>query len=669
MFGFIEEKLAILLAMPYEPFTLNGGGVAAMITRPYFVRIFHALNKIWEEEGDSEELMPLDKESDIHGMRIIIHKYYYDDRVLDGLTTGAIKETESYAAIKEEGDGTQRFTVENFENRIRELYQEQPMPRGEEEREEVRRPEVHRIDPIPHNPNPTHRPRPTLRERLAEYEAIVSDTVEELEKDDMKSKPSKKEESQEDIGKKFEKLAYVGCHFKDISGSKFKICRLKYTDNLEESFLIDMANQLQRHIIIGDDRRYLLEAKKVISSKSDIDRSFLIIATNPSSLGAIDLTNTVDKTKSIVFGKEINDLYIIKGHAVNDAISRIKNDNELNSEEKQKQINAILAEQKNSPYAKYDKIYKDTATNVVFALQEKNFITLMFNLYDNNKIAAIVLKEIVRRFDGTIPYSELVKIDAEYQAVLEKGNCDEYVKFVMDSSSSVIRQLKKAYEEAKTAYEDYLTKAMESGKLCSKYMEQIDSFNESEQQRKIKEKAYEEYMAVKTIPKIKTVFIKDENVHIYTDNLYAKDDRSKKMHDIGTFHITVGMHSNNYDTNSTVIIKNTKHQIVAFNGQNMQAPHVFQEGYICHGTLATGMANAYKKRDLYQLVFQLILFLQQANTDDAAGKYVNCWPEVSEEIIKIQEQKLNEKQPAVVEFINKPEDKHFDEVLAEAIPV
>jgi lysozyme family protein len=101
----------------------------------------------------------------------------------------------------------------------------------------------------------------------------------------------------------------------------------------------------------------------------------------------------------------------------------------------------------------------------------------------------------------------------------------------------------------------------------------------------------------------------------------------------------------------------------------MQAPHVFQDGHICHGTLAIGMTNAYKKRDLYQLVLQLILFLQQANTDDAAGKYVNCWPEISEEMIRLQEQKATEKEPEKAEFINKPEDQHFDEVLAGAIPV
>jgi hypothetical protein len=163
--------------------------------------------------------------------------------------------------------------------------------------------------------------------------------------------------------------------------------------------------------------------------------------------------------------------------------------------------------------------------------------------------------------------------------------------------------------------------------------------------------------------------ISGESVNVYTKNIYAKDERSKKWHDIGTFHIKIGMHSNTYDIQNTVIIKNTKHQIKAFSDHQMQAPHVFPEGYICHGTLSSGMTNAYKKRDLYQLVFQLILFLGQANTDDAAGKYVNCWPEVSEDIVngKLEEKSVAETkavEPAAV-----PVDKEYDEVFSQAIQV
>jgi hypothetical protein len=702
MFGFIEDKLAQLLDIPYEPFVLNGGGIAAMISRTYFIRVMRALHNMWQSQDDIAELMPIDKESDVVGMRIAIHKYYYDDRVLDGLTTGAVKETVTYATIKNEGEGTQRFDAADFQNAIRRFYSEQPMPENEEHEERIIRPGIDAEPILRDEEVPEPRRRRTVEEemirrrdrdrartraaadgrvemeaaetavRAEEMRAAVGTAVHEAIRADLvgEERPKKmhKKETETSLELKFQYLgSHLGIGFTEKTGYDFKVAKLRNIDFLDLETLYELAKKVNRHLIIGDDRARIAELKKQYVSNKPEDQHFLIIATNPGNATS-ELISTADKTKSVAFGKEINDLFIVKGVNVNTEIQKIK-DSGKSSDEKEEAINKLIAEERNSPYAKFDKIYKDTATNVVFALQDRNIIYLTFDASNNSRFAEIALNEIARRFDGTVPYSELVKIDADYQSVLEKGNCDEYIKFITESSSSVIRQLKKAYEEAKNAYEDYLTKAMESGKMCSKYMEQIESFNEGEQQRKLKEKAFDEYMAVKNIPKIKSVFIKDEQVHIYTDNLYARDDRSKKMHDIGTFHIRIGMHSNSYDTNSTVIIKNTKHQITAFNGGVMQAPHVFSEGHICHGTLATGMANAYKKRDLYQLVFQLVLFLQQANTDDAAGKYVNSWPEVSEDFIKMQETKNTVKGPEKVEFLSQPEDKQFDDVFAQAIPV
>lgn len=677
MFGFIEERLAILLGIPFEPFVLNGGGVAAMISKAYYIRILGALRRLWERVGDSDLLMPLDKEADIVGMRVILHKYYYNDDILDSLTNGSVKETATYEAIKDEGVGTQRFDVANFEREIRTAYAEERMPEEPEPVVRVIRPMTdHAEGTAAPGPEAAQEDRHRLREAMRAAEAVMEDVNGET---DEMERPVKKRRStlaealdkvSETVDERMQQLNHMGFRFISKEGSKFQVCKLRAAPEVfEDTFLFDFANQVKRHIIIGDDRRYLIEAKKVLSSKSVVSQSFLFIATNGAQSGYADITNTISEIKSTAFGTETHNLAIIRGNDVNKEIQAIKDNGHMSSDAKTEAMDKIFAEQRNSPYAKYDKIYKDTATNVVFALQERNVILLMFNAYDNKKFAKIAMSEIARRFDGSVSYSELLKIDSDYQAILEKGNCDEYIKFVMDSSSSVIRQLKKAYEEAKAAYEDYLTKAMESGKMCSKYMEQIESFNESDQQTKMKKKAFDEYMAVKSIPKVKAIFIKDETVHVYTDNLYARDDRTKKMHDIGTFHITIGMHSNSYNTDNTVLIKNTKHQIVAFSGNNMQAPHVFQDGHICHGTLATGMTNAYKKRDLYQLVLQLVLFLQQANTDDAAGKYVNSWPEISEEIIKLQEQKATEKVVEKVDFTNKPEDQHFDEVLAAAIPV
>ena len=685
MFGFIEARLAQLLGIPYEPFTLNGGGLAAMISRAYFIRVLHALTKMWEEDGDTDRIRPVDTDSDIVGMKVLIHKYYYDDSVLDSLTTGALKETSVYAAIKGIGDGDQRFDVPEFEEYITRFYSEQPMPDTDDRRERVVRLEGRgaaadgRTEYTTTTPPPNHdRVGDALDELFGDEEPEEDNGNREARratsqpKRPTKPKPAAKAIPAEPVDSTPDKLNHLqrlGIVFKTTPDHPYKVGAVRYVEFMKQEDLFKLAASVKRHIIIGDMSRNTGDIKKVICTNEKSDDSFLFISTNGGASGTSDFAETHDRGKSVAFGKEINNILVIKGLDVNADINRINRSTTLSDDEKRSQIELIQKESRNSPYAKYDKIYKDTVTNVVFALQSRNFIVCLFNAYENKKFAELAFFEIGRRFDGKLSYSELFKIDSEYQEILERGNCDEYVKFIIDSSTSVIKQLKKAYEDAKSAYEDYFTKAMESGKMCSKYMDQIESFNESEQQLKVKQKAFEEYMAVKSIPKVKAVYIKEEKVHIYTDNLYATDERSKKKHDIGTFHIVIGMHSNSYDTSQTVIIKNTKHQISAFNGTNMQAPHVFDDGHICHGTLATGMANAYKKRDLYQLVLQLILFLQQANTDDAAGKYVNSWPEVSDEAIRLEELKKTAKEPERVEFITTPEDDKYNEVFAQAIPV
>ena len=58
----------------------------------------------------------------------------------------------------------------------------------------------------------------------------------------------------------------------------------------------------------------------------------------------------------------------------------------------------------------------------------------------------------------------------------------------------------------------------------------------------------------------------------------------------------------------------------------MEAPHVFSGGTMCHGNLITAITEAYKDRDLFKILICLVTFLESANVDDPAGKYVSKWP-------------------------------------------
>ena len=80
------------------------------------------------------------------------------------------------------------------------------------------------------------------------------------------------------------------------------------------------------------------------------------------------------------------------------------------------------------------------------------------------------------------------------------------------------------------------------------------------------------------------------------------------------------------------------------------------------------MIQSYAKRDLYQMILQIVLFLQTANTDDAAGRYVNTWPMVSKEYIASVEA-AESKEELIVEEVKDEKEVEFDELLASSIPV
>ena len=152
---------------------------------------------------------------------------------------------------------------------------------------------------------------------------------------------------------------------------------------------------------------------------------------------------------------------------------------------------------------------------------------------------------------------------------------------------------------------------------------------------------------------------------LLSKNIYAKDNRTKKWHDIGTFHMIIGMLSSLYDQNNTVRIFNTKHLGMGMNN-GFQAPHVWEDGHACHGNLAIGMTEAYKNRNLFDLVYQIIIFLQSANTSDSAGQHVDSWPEVTEE------EALGKIKSRDIAFIYNKKDEveeKYDNMLAEALPI
>jgi len=281
-------------------------------------------------------------------------------------------------------------------------------------------------------------------------------------------------------------------------------------------------------------------------------------------------------------------------------------------------------EQSKSPYADYDNILKDNFNNIIFAVGKDN--NVIITIYDPS---VNHVKEVCIRYGVDQDFADRdIELYREY--LLE--NKKNYIRVAKDSSEQVIKELKMKSATLLTEYQDALVVALEKAKLFNTINNQIEYFNQEKFNKDQNEKFDTNYQMTCNLDRVQSIIVHEDGlVVVNTKEIYVQDERDQKWHDIGTFQITIGMHMPKYNTEQTVRIKNTKYFECH---AGYAAPHVFNSGYMCHGNIESMMIEAYKNKNLYELVFIILQFLKSANTSDAAGQYVNFWPEVSEDVVK-----------------------------------
>lgn len=106
---------------------------------------------------------------------------------------------------------------------------------------------------------------------------------------------------------------------------------------------------------------------------------------------------------------------------------------------------------------------------------------------------------------------------------------------------------------------------------------------------------------------------------VQTKPLLAYDPRTEAQHLIGRMRISIDMRG------GSVIFRNLDDLTHGFEG-DMQAPHVFHSGHACPGNFAEMQVDLMQRYDWVTLIQMAIAFIETANTNDAAGKYVHRWP-------------------------------------------
>jgi len=116
----------------------------------------------------------------------------------------------------------------------------------------------------------------------------------------------------------------------------------------------------------------------------------------------------------------------------------------------------------------------------------------------------------------------------------------------------------------------------------------------------------------------------DRALTVTTSPLFVQDERSGAWHALGPMEIIINMDS------TALRFKRAEGGGVEAYNSGMQAPHVYRDGRSCPGNFNELQVDLFMNGDWMSLIDAGIAFLESANTEDAAGRYVHRWPFVKD---------------------------------------
>jgi hypothetical protein len=275
----------------------------------------------------------------------------------------------------------------------------------------------------------------------------------------------------------------------------------------------------------------------------------------------------------------------------------------------------------------FDRMFIDSVTNMMYAVKIKRRIDVLVfsNQYD---LFQNVLNSLIHQWDKKIPdekyYSDLYKAAKENT---EKNivktcvkNSNNYIRQITDKIPQVVNDINEIQKDLNDKLRSY-----------REMIQIVNVYEKSGMNEKIKAKIESDIKEIERLPQVKSIFLKDDYLYVYTNTFYVMDPRDKVFHDIGYFVIYINIGRVDFDSRQAIRIKNLKHKIVGMGGGRMDAPHVFNNGLPCYGNTITAISQHYKEMDLYLLVMDIIMFLESVNVDDAAGAFINRFPIKKEE--------------------------------------
>jgi len=121
---------------------------------------------------------------------------------------------------------------------------------------------------------------------------------------------------------------------------------------------------------------------------------------------------------------------------------------------------------------------------------------------------------------------------------------------------------------------------------------------------------------------------------VFTDTIYCRDDRSGVLHEIGRFRIEF---KPGVESSEAVRWFNLSYEIRGHGNALMQAPHVNQFGQACFAPgseTSQTLLEMLRGSELGAAICYAISFIEQVDTRDSWGSFINNWPRAAADVEK-----------------------------------
>lgn len=457
MYAFVEQWITSTLNLEFEEYPLSDGKRAHIIDEVDFQYVTHFFQHIAGEDQRNEigiTVIP----SCVRGMRLLLMKYWEDETILYSLTDGDIKTNSRFQIFM--NWSYPRFDLEPTCRRLRDIAREHYRLRGEVFAAEV-------VIPDWASATESQGPEPSLSWSGI---ALNTNSSEEVKLADIII-PKLKNPGERFINTFLQNRRGSNYSYREVNNN-FVITDVSMpTEHVK--YFINLSKKIDKNIFcISECGLISTQMKKENITNVDMAKHTVIINMIPSSSGFYPGKSGL----TICLGEKVTSIYKVLGNNENNKRIREINGNfKLTKEEKEAKVNEIYEKKENSPFFKYDCVFKDTYTGTIWAVRDRCFIFFLFEISDQNeKFIEVSINEIGERFNMDIPYRRLLEIDRNYFRNFSSDNLNDYVNFSMQSCKVVFNSINNLLEEQVSLYKKYLSQAMECAKMVSKYQDQLE---------------------------------------------------------------------------------------------------------------------------------------------------------------------------------------------------